>query len=57
MMFKNQLLNASQVVGPHSPVASQADGRHQPELALTLGSPNVNVRWLLSLIRVEVEPE
>jgi hypothetical protein len=57
MMFKNQLFNASQVVGPHSPVASQADSRRQPKLALTLGSPNVNVRWLLSLIRVEVEPE
>jgi hypothetical protein len=36
MMFKNQLFNASQVVGPHSPVASQADSRHQPELAESL---------------------
>jgi len=57
MMFENQLLNAPQVMRPHSPVRRQADGRRQPKLALTLGRPNVNVRWLLSLIRVEVEPE
>jgi hypothetical protein len=57
LMFKNQLFNASQVVGSHSPVAGQADGRHQPELALTLGCPNMNVRRLLSLIRVKVKPE
>jgi len=57
MMFKNQLLNPSQVVRSHSPVAGQANGRHQPKLALTIGSPNVNVRWFLSLIRVKVKPE
>jgi hypothetical protein len=57
MMFENQLFNASQVVRPHAPVAGQADGRRQPKLTLTLGRPNVNVRWLLSLIRVKVKPE
>ncbi len=57
MMFENQPLDAPQVIRPHSPVGSQTDGRRQPKLALTLGRPNVNVRWLLSLIRVEVEPE
>jgi hypothetical protein len=57
MMFENQLLDAPQVMSSHSPVGSQADGRRQPKLALTLGRPHVNVRWLLSLIRVEVEPE
>jgi len=57
MMFKNQLLNPSQVVRSHSPVAGQANGRHQPKLALTIGSPNVNVRWFLSLIPVKVKPK
>jgi hypothetical protein len=57
MMFENQLFNASQVVRSHSPVSRQADGRHQPKLALTLGRPDMNMRWLPSLIRVEVEPE
>ena len=57
MMFKNQLFDAPQIMRSHSPVARQTDGRHQPELAFTLGCPNVNVRWLLSLIRVKVKPE
>jgi hypothetical protein len=57
VMFKNQLFNASQIVGPHSPVSGQPDGRRQPKLTLTVGSPHVNVRWLLSLVRVEVKPE
>jgi len=57
MMFKNQLFDASQVMRSHSPVAGQPDRRHQPEFAFTVGSPNMNVRWLLSLIRVKVKPE
>jgi hypothetical protein len=57
MMFKNQLFDPAQVMGSHSPVGGQADRRGQPKLALTVGRPHVNVRWLLSLIRVEVKPE
>jgi hypothetical protein len=57
MMFKDQLFDASQVMRSHSPVASQTDDRRQPEFAFTVGSPYVNVRWLLSLIRVKVKPE
>ena len=57
MMFKDQLLNASEFVGSHPPVAGQPDRRLQPELTLPIRSPHVDVRWLLSLIRVEVKPE
>ncbi len=56
-MFKDQLLNASEVVGPHAPVPGQADGWREPELALTVRSSNMNVRGFLSLVRVEMEPE
>jgi hypothetical protein len=56
-MFKDQLLNASEFVGSHPPVAGQPDRRLQPELTLPIGSPHVDVRWLLLLIRVEVKPE
>jgi hypothetical protein len=57
MMFENQLLNAPQVVRPHSSVACQSYRRLQPELTLAFRCPNVDVRWLLSLIRVKVKPK
>jgi hypothetical protein len=55
MMFKNQLLDAPQVLRPHAPVAGQTDGWLQPELTLSIGSSDMNVRWFVSLIRVEME--
>ncbi len=57
MMFKNQLLNAPQIVLSHSPVAGQPDGRLQPEPTLPVGSSHMDVRRLLSLIGLEVKPE
>jgi hypothetical protein len=57
MMFKDQLLNAPEFVGSHPPVARQPDRWLQPELTLPDRRPHVDVRWFLSLIRVEMKPE
>ncbi len=57
MMFKNQLLNASERLRSYSPVSGQPDGRLHPEFTLPVWSPHVDVRGLLPLIRVEVESE
>jgi hypothetical protein len=57
MMFKDQLLNAPEFVGSHPPVARQPDRWLQPELTLPVRRPHVDVRWFLSLIRVEMKPE
>jgi hypothetical protein len=57
MVLEDQLLDAPQVGRTYAAVAGQSDGWLQPELALTVRSPDVNARGLLPFIRVEVKPE
>jgi len=57
MMLENQLLNLPYVGRSHAPVLGQADVRFQPELALAIRRSYMNVRRLLSLVGVKMEPE
>jgi hypothetical protein len=56
-VFKDQLLDAAQIVSPHSSVSGQTDGWSKPELALSLGSADMDMWWLIALIRIEMKPE
>jgi hypothetical protein len=47
----------AQVLSSHSAIVSQADSRLEPEFALSVSSSDVDVRWLVSFIGVEMEPE
>jgi hypothetical protein len=56
LVLKHQPFNLSQRVGGQAAIPGQRHGI-KPELAFSIGSPNVNVRWFASLIRVKMEPK
>lgn len=56
-MLKNQAFNGSHIVGTNASIARQTNRWLQPELALTIRSPNMNVCWFLALVRVKMEPK
>jgi hypothetical protein len=53
-MFKNQTFDLPQILSGYTTVTSQKD-RIKPELALSIGGPNVDVGGLAQLIRVKVK--
>jgi hypothetical protein len=54
-VLEDQALDRSYLVRANASVPCQSNGI-EPELALSLGRPDVDVRRLSSLIGVEVEP-
>jgi hypothetical protein len=55
LIFKNQLLDAAQIMRSDATVSCKQNSRLQPELTLAIGTPNVNVRRLFAFIRIEMK--
>ena len=53
-MLKYQPFDFPQVMRRDASIASQQDWI-EPELALTIGTSDMDMRWLIALVRIEVK--
>jgi hypothetical protein len=56
-VLKDQLLDSAQIMRPHAAVSGQADRWSKPELALPIGSADMHMWRLITLIRIKMKPE
>ena len=57
LIFKNEAFDLTKIMRPHTSVTSQKNGGFQPEFAFSIWSADMDVRWLVTFITVEVKPE
>jgi hypothetical protein len=57
LIFKNEAFDLSQVMRSYAPVACKKNGRLQPEFAVSVRRPDVDMRRLASLVGLEVKTE
>lgn len=57
LIFKNEAFDLSQVMRSYAPVACKKNGRLQPEFAVSVRRPDMDMRRLASLVGVEVKTE
>jgi hypothetical protein len=55
MMLENKCFDLAEIVGADSLVGCQKNDRIEPELALSVWSPDVDMGWFLAFIGVEVK--
>ena len=57
LIFENEPFDLSQVMRSYAPVACEKNGRLQPEFAVSVRRPDMDMRRLTSLVGVEVKAE
>jgi hypothetical protein len=55
MVLKDQFFNLSNLVRRNAPICSESDTRFEPELAFSIGRPNVDMGRFPPLVGVKVE--
>jgi hypothetical protein len=55
MVLKDEFFNLSNLMRWNAPICSESDTRIEPELALSIRRPNVDMGWFPPLIGVKVE--
>ena len=57
LIFKNEAFYLTQITRSYAPVACEKNGRLQPEFAVSVGRPDMDMGRLTSLVGVEVKTE
>jgi hypothetical protein len=57
LVFENEALDLAQVVRSHASVACQKNGWFQPEFAVPVWCPDMDMRGLMALVGVKVKSE
>ncbi len=57
LVFENQTFDLTQVVRSDASVACQKNGRFQPEFAVSVRCPDMDMRGLIALVRIKMKSE